>query len=636
MYALQAPVGGTMKKLSWLAAVSALLIGSSVFVSCGGSDSDGGSDPVLDKITVDASAAKTVFAVGDDFSAEGLSVKAVMSDKTKKTLSADEYTVALAAANLGENGKIIRATENGHSEEAVVTVTYEEKTAAYNVTVSDVVTKLELTIGPDAKAEYDVGEEFDPTDITVKAFYGDDDTVGEDVTESATFTVTVKDDEGNDVEFTTDEPGTFEVTLAAEYAGKTASVEATVIVVDPDDVSGYDAPNLSSYYKKYFVTTEADVDKFTRGVDSWGCGGNSVENDDGTLTLTPGTGWGGSTVVAAFTNIGEGALGLYEYLVLTLDLSNATIINGDGNNGVNIKIPEVQKAITDNWVKNSDGTRTYYAKLSDWSTTATAHEFALIAGAEGTVIVKEVYAAAAEDPASIAITGITITPAAGTLAQGGKQQFTVKDSSLNDVTSSVEYTLTGDAAEGSTITEAGLLTVGTTAGSLTVTAKYTVDETDFTAEATITVMGAMTNLVSSVTLEKYTDASGAGDDVVTISDGVATVAKPAASGWGAWSSQLWLTVTSEEAPIFETGKKYYIAATLKSDADLTNCVWKGDDAAGYLLEEGIALTANVEKTIVKEVTFSASFDTFQSIFAFGENGAANITVSNITVYDITE
>ncbi|MBB5219390.1 hypothetical protein DYE49_09820 [Treponema rectale] len=229
-----------MKKLSWLAAVSALLIGSSVFVSCGGSDSDGGSDPVLDKITVDASAAKTVFAVGDYFSADGLDVKAVMSDKTKKPLSVDEYTVALAAANLGENGKIIRAKESGHSEEAVVTVTYEEKTATYNVTVSDVVTKLELTIGSAAKAEYDVGEEFDPTDITVKAFYGDADTVGEDVTESATFTATVKDDEGNDVEFTTEEPGTFAVTLTAEYAGKTAYKKATVTVKEPAAPADYE------------------------------------------------------------------------------------------------------------------------------------------------------------------------------------------------------------------------------------------------------------------------------------------------------------------------------------------------------------------------------------------------------------
>ena len=214
-----------MKKLSWLAAVSALLIGSSVFVSCGGSDSDGGSDPVLDKITVDVSAAKTVFAVGDAFSAEGLSVKAVMSDKTKKSLSADEYTVALAAANLDENDKIIRATGNGHSEEAVVTVTYEEKTATYNVTVSDVVTKLALD-ATGAKTEYELNEEFDVTGITVKAFYGEDDAVGEDVTESATFTATVKDDEGNDVEFTTEEPGTFAVTLTAEYAGVSPAISS--------------------------------------------------------------------------------------------------------------------------------------------------------------------------------------------------------------------------------------------------------------------------------------------------------------------------------------------------------------------------------------------------------------------------
>ena len=239
MYALQAPVGGTMKKLSWLAAVSALLIGGSVFVSCGGSDSDGGSDPVLDKITVDASAAKTVFAVGDGFSADGLSVKAVMSDKTKKTLSADEYTVALAAANLGENGKIIRAKENGHSEEAEVTVTYEEKTATYKVTVTDVVTKIELN-ATGAKTKYELNEEFDVTGITVKAFYGADDVEGEDVTESAKLTATVKDTEGNDVVFTTEKAGNFTVTLTAEYAGKTASEGATVTVKEPAAPADYE------------------------------------------------------------------------------------------------------------------------------------------------------------------------------------------------------------------------------------------------------------------------------------------------------------------------------------------------------------------------------------------------------------
>lgn len=394
MYALQAPVGGTMKKLSWLAAVSALLIGGSVFVSCGGSDSDGGSDPVLDKITVDASAAKTVFAVGDDFSADGLSVKAVMSDKTKKTLSADEYTVALAAANLGENGKIIRAKNSGHSEEAVVTVTYEEKTATYNVTVSDVVTKLKLTIGPNVKTEYDVGEEFDPTDITVKAFYGEDDVEGEDVTESAKITATVKDTEGNDVVFTTEKAGDFTVTLTAEYAGKTDSVEATVTVKEQGGETPVDTgseEDLAAYvYHKSIIAGMADI---------W-TSGTGVNVADGKATLVSGNLWGAGGVCGV-SPVELGEIADYAYIVFTIDTTSYTVSEAKAdlksNTGVNVKIPEIIVRPSKWFTKN--GKTTYYIATSEFSNASTANTIALIIGGEGTLVIDEFYLAAIEEPA---------------------------------------------------------------------------------------------------------------------------------------------------------------------------------------------------------------------------------------------
>ena len=48
------------------------------------------------------------------------------------------------------------------------------------------------------------------------------------------------------------------------------------------------------------------------------------------------------------------------------------------------------------------------------------------------------------------------------------------------------------------------------------------------------------------------------------------------------------------------------------------------------------VAAGVEKTLVQEVEFSASFENFQCILAFGANAnAANIKVSDFLVYDIT-
>ena len=46
-------------------------------------------------------------------------------------------------------------------------------------------------------------------------------------------------------------------------------------------------------------------------------------------------------------------------------------------------------------------------------------------------------------------------------------------------------------------------------------------------------------------------------------------------------------------------------------------------------------STDVDRTLVKEIAFTADFENFQCILAFGQNdAAANITVSNITVYDI--
>lgn len=409
-----------------------------------------------------------------------------------------------------------------------------------------------------------------------------------------------------------------------------------------EPVINYTAPDLTGYYKKYLISATETVNPVT--MESWDAVSTNTPNADGTLSIVPGTKWGSSTSCVAFTGFEAGSLANYDYIVFTLDTTDFSFKYDEEdadnrNDGVNIKIPEVMRELATKCVINGKK-RTYYAQVSSFGEAPiNAVQFALIIGGTGTLKIDEVYLAASEDPATKAVTGITITPASATVAQGGSQQFTVKDSKFVNLTNdeNVAYTISGDAAVGSTISDNGLLTAGTKAGNLTVTATYTVGDKSFTSSATITVMGAMTNLVNSVALEKYIDSTGANNEVVTLENGVATVAKPAGTtGWGAWSSQLFLTVSSENGNVFETGKKYYISVTLESDADLNGCIWKGDDAAGYLLEENIALIAGESKTLVKEVEFTAGFEKFQCILAFGANAnAANITVSNITVYDIT-
>lgn len=404
-------------------------------------------------------------------------------------------------------------------------------------------------------------------------------------------------------------------------------------VDDPTGGKSNPTPSPVEESYKYYLVSSPKQDT-NKAIADWGAGSTATPNDDGTYTITAsGSMWNGIPgICAPFTGFDAGTLANYEYIVFTLDTSDFEIDTSDtgGNYGVNVKVPEIQKEVSE--YANSN---TYRVPLSIFETApVTATEFAIIIGGTGTLKLNEVYLEAEENPNNKPITSISITPETASVEQNGTVQFTVKDSNFVNRTSETTYTLSGDASADSTISEDGLLTVGTTAGTIIVKATYE----SFEAEATITVMSAMVNLVDSITLEKYIDSTGAGDSVVTIEDGKVTVAKPAGTtGWGDWSSQLFLNISAASGNIFENGKKYYISLTVESDADLNGCIWKGDDAAGYIIEQGISYVAGEAKTLVKEIEFSASFETFQCILAFGSNAnAANITVSNITVYDITE
>lgn len=191
--------------------------------------------------------------------------------------------------------------------------------------------------------------------------------------------------------------GAGKVSVKATYNGVTSEpVEITVTAK-----AAYAAPDLTAFYKKYFITTKTDVTKVEASLDTWSSGSTLTPNEsDGTLKVDAASMWGGiSGAVVALNLPSKGFLAKYDYLVLTLDMSDFVLITEGVNSGVNIKIPEVQKSILNNYVENPDGTRTYYAKLSDFEAApSSANQLALIAGGTGSLVVKEVFIAAEKDP----------------------------------------------------------------------------------------------------------------------------------------------------------------------------------------------------------------------------------------------
>ncbi len=622
-----------MKKL--LSAFAAALAVMLAFTGCP-KEPENPEPATLESISVDTGSAKTTFVAGDVFSADGIVVKAKYSDGSKKTLESTEYTAALATANLDADGKVKLSDEHeGHRESADVTVTFEDKTKTYSVTITEEVKKITLDVS-EAKKEYNVGDEFDATGIVVKAFYTEEAAEeGEDVSENATITPTG---------FDSSKTGSVTFKVKASYAGvDSEESEITAEVVDPDEeTTDYDAPDLSAYYKKYFVTSADDVDKFGIKAAHWGCGSEIADNTDGTLTLTSSaTGmWGGSDKgsVAAFTGFADGLISKYEWIVVTLDLADYEL----AGTGVNIKVCHPtntgigQLSIANNWKKNSDGTRTYFAPVSSETyadTKEVAKEIGLVVYGTGTIVVKEIYVAAETDPSTLAVTGITISPTTETLKQGGTLQFTVKDSGLNDVTSSVEYTLTGDAAEGSTITEAGLLTVGTTAGELTVTATYDVDGKTFTDKATVTVMDTIVNLITSQEVSTKFYQPGWDNSIpeservlaVTEASGKYTISIPTACS-DRWQAQFGITT---DADISE-GDDWYFSFKVKASAATGDAVIKFNNAA-TVLDKTFSVLAGEEKEVSFSGSADAGFSDIVVFFDFGFSAVNEIEISDIVI-----
>lgn len=170
--------------------------------------------------------------------------------------------------------------------------------------------------------------------------------------------------------------------------------------------TGFTVPDLSSYYKKYFVTSDSAAPNFGKGVDTWGSGAGYAPNSDGSIKLTSAHMWNANAtegVVAAFNDIEKGVLAGYEYIVFTVDGSEFNFTNTSGDNdGVNVQIPNSgNKLFNDNFKANDDGTKTFYIPISKFGDAPrNAVQLAIIIGGTGTLKVNEIYAAAKSDPST--------------------------------------------------------------------------------------------------------------------------------------------------------------------------------------------------------------------------------------------
>lgn len=401
---------------------------------------------------------------------------------------------------------------------------------------------------------------------------------------------------------------------------------------DPDPTSD----PLKDYYKYYLVSTpKQDTNK---GIADWGAGSTATPNDDGTYTISASAAmWGGiSGICAPFTGFDAGTLANYEYIVFTLDTSDFEIDTTEtgGNYGVNVKIPETQIEVSEYASSN-----TYRVPLSIFEAApSTATEFAIIIGGSGTLKLNELYLAAREDPNNKAITGITITPTSISLEQGGTQQFTVKDSNFVNRTSEVTYTLSGDAAEGSAITEDGLLTVGTTAGTLTVTATYTVDDNEFKAESSITVLGTVTNLITSVGYNKVflapgwsaivntDDGTGNPEDYVSVAENNAVSYTLASGLAGQWQAQLRITTDADLAE----GDEWYFSCKLNGVTG-GYTIKLNDDEQLIVQQTGTIGENGTTVSFSGTVPAGLSFTDLPIMFDFGTCSEGTVVISDIVL-----
>ena len=100
---------------------------------------------------------KVVYEIGEQFDSVGMVVYAVYDDESRFLLTENEYSVS--------------GFDSSTSGDKVITVTYQDKTATFNVHVNAPVTLSSISVTPPLKTQYGVGEVLDTTGMTVTALY---------------------------------------------------------------------------------------------------------------------------------------------------------------------------------------------------------------------------------------------------------------------------------------------------------------------------------------------------------------------------------------------------------------------------------------------------------------------------------
>lgn len=564
-----------MKKLKIL---FGLVVATLAFtaISCPSPTNPTEEEASLTGISVNSAGVTKEFAVGEDFSYEGLIVKAVYSDSSKKTLS-EGFTVSLASANLDSNGKIARSSADSsaessesssesatssHRETAKVTVSYEGFTESYNVTISDVITKLEVTVDTDkVKTSYSVGDSLDTTGVTVKAFYGDDDTTGEDVSSLVTISAVFTNDASADTTaFSTENAGSFTLKYTASVAG--VSGESGEITIKVKEVSN----------ESIISGAETDVASNANAMIYWAdqnwCGStvtvNSASVEDGVYTVN-------------YSATGSCTYGLQLFMGKTLVAGNTYLVSYKVSSSV---------------AKTIKANNTEYTLLADTPIVVSA-----LATGDGVITVLSIQNAISGDETDSTFTVSDIV-------------FTTIDSSdlvLDSISASISASSisVGDSA---TVSVLGKYKVTVDGTEYEIQKTLSADDVSLTADESVSIEGLIVKGVSAS--DKTTITATSGEKTTTV-DVVVAASKDYTKYWNAST-----TTASEDAP-----------------ADYFS-IWADQNWCGSLVTLSDMTATETSASLTQTVTGSNWFGT-QIWYALATSSDLTFKVTSSVAGDIT-
>ncbi len=214
------------KKYTLFALVCTVLLSlCALLCGCGGNGDEKPPEKEVASVVLDTTNADLVFDVGDEFTANGLLVKAIHTDGSETPVFAADCT--LSAPDMAQRGV------------KTVTVAYAEKTAEYQITVREI-ESIGVNVSG-AKTQFLPDEEFEYTGLIVTAHYYDG--VPDSVIAVGDYTVTAPEDMtaiGNK-------------TVRVEYKGKTC--EYTINVDSPKSLEITSAAIEKEGDKVYYVVS---------------------------------------------------------------------------------------------------------------------------------------------------------------------------------------------------------------------------------------------------------------------------------------------------------------------------------------------------------------------------------------------